>query len=162
MKALKVTKDIVRRGGTVLLVGSNPKYKPVLKSYYLDVKQPYMGHSWVNGVLSNGQFLNDFIPRYGFKMDRAPLSEWLSYNKVSDFLTKFEGYVGCLEKPSLVIFLNTSDLGDAVNEVNSLNIPSMGLTTTSLDISKLTYAIPSNDQSLKTISLFVNLIKLAN
>ena len=62
--------------------------------------------------------------------------------------------------PFIIIFLKQG-LGDAVNEVNSLNIPSIGLATTSLDISKLTYAVPSNDQSLKTISLFVNLIKLA-
>ena len=66
-----------------------------------------------------------------------------------------------LKQPSLVIFLNTTQLSDALDEVNSLNIPSIGLATTSMDRSKLTYPIPSNDQSLKTLATFVELVKQA-
>jgi ribosomal protein S2 len=117
-----------------------------------------MYRSWVNGILSNDTLLKDHLVRYGFKIDRAPMSDWLRRNKVSDFLMKYEGYLNCLKQPNLVIFLNTSRLSDALDEVNSLNIPSIGLSTTSMDTSKLTYPIPSNDQSLKTLTLFVELV----
>jgi len=158
-RALKVIKDISRGGGTVLLVGSNPKYRSIMQNYALEVGQPFMYRSWVNGLLSNDTLLKDHLVKYGFKIDRAPMSDWLRRNKVSDFLMKYEGYVNCLKQPSLVIFLNTSRLSDALDEVNSLNIPSIGLSTTSMDTSKLTYPIPSNDQSLKTVTLFVELVK---
>merc|ERR1712100_267825 len=69
------------------------------------------------------------------------------------------GYINNLNQPSLVVFINTSILSDALDEVNALNIPSVGLATTSMDASQLTYPIPSNDRSLKTVSLFVELIK---
>ena len=45
--------------------------------------------------------------------------------------------------------------------MSSLKIPSVGLATTSMDLNLLTYPIPSNDRSLKTISLFVELVKEA-
>jgi len=157
--ALKVVKDIARRGGTILLVGNSPKYKYIMQSYNLEVGQPFMYRSWVNGLLSNEALLKDHLMRHGFKIDRAPMSDWLRRNKVSDFLMKYEGYINNLKQPSLVVFINTSTLGDALDEVNALNIPSIGLATTSMDASQLTYPIPSNDQSLKTISLFVALIK---
>ena len=158
-RALKLVKHISRNGGTILLVGNNIKYRPLMQSYNLDVGQPYMYRSWINGLLSNDTLLKDHLMKYGFKIDRAPMSDWLRRNKVSDFLMKYEGYVNCLKKPSLVIFLNTSRLSDALDEVNSLNIPSIGLATTSMDISKLSHPIPSNDQSLKTLTTFVELVK---
>lgn len=157
--ALKLIKDISRKGGTILLVGSNPKYRSLMQNYALEVGQPFMYRSWVNGLLSNDTLLKDHLVKYGFKIDRAPMSDWLRRNKVSDFLMKYEGYVNCLKRPSLVIFLNTSRLSDALDEVNSLNIPSVGLATTSMDTSKLTHPIPSNDHSLKTLNLFVEFVK---
>ena len=50
-------------------------------------------------------------------------------------------------------------MSDALAEANSLNIPSIGLCTTSMNASELTYPIPANDQSLKTLALFLELVK---
>ena len=158
-RALPVIEDISRQGGTILLVGNNTKYRPLMQQYNIDVQQPYMYRSWVNGLLSNETLLKDHLMKYGFKIDRAPMSDWLRRNKVTDFLMKYEGYINMLNKPSLIIFLNTSHLSDALAEANSLNIPSIGLATTSMDASELTYPIPSNDRSLKTIALFLELVK---
>jgi len=157
-RALKFVESMSCKGGTILLVGSNTKYRHIMQNYAREVGQPFMYRSWVNGILSNDTLLKDHLVRYGFKIDRAPMSDWLRRNKVSDFLMKYEGYLNCLKQPNLVIFLNTSRLSDALDEVNSLNIPSIGLSTTSMDTSKLTYPIPSNDQSLKTLTLFVELV----
>lgn len=159
--ALNVIKNISAGGGTILLVGNNPKYKYLMESYAQEVEQPFMYRSWVNGLLSNETLLKDHLFTYGFKIDRTPMSDWLRRNKVADFLMKYEGYLNSLKQPSLVIFLNTTQLSDALDEVNSLNIPSIGLATTSMDRSKLTYPIPSNDQSLKTLATFVELVKQA-
>ena len=160
-KSLKFIKDISRQGGTILLVGNDPKFKSVMKQYAQDVKQPYVYRSWVNGLLSNDTILGAHLVRFGFKLERAPLSDWLKRNKAADFLMKYEGYMNHLKRPSLVVFLNTSQLSDALAEVSSLKIPSVGLATTSMDLNLLTYPIPSNDRSLKTISLFVELVKEA-
>jgi len=160
-KSLKFIKDISRHGGTILLVGNDPKFKYVMKQYAQDVKQPYVYRTWVNGLLSNETILGSHLVRFGFKLDRAPLSDWLKRNKAADFLMKYEGYVNHLKRPELVIFLNTSRLSDALDEVNSLKIPSVGLATTSMDLNLLTYPIPSNDRSLKTVTLFVELVKQA-
>jgi small subunit ribosomal protein S2 len=157
-RSLKLIKDTSRKGGTILLVGNNTKYKQIMQTYALDVQQPFIYRNWVNGILSNETLLKNHLVTYGFKIDRSPMSDWLRRNKVSDFLMKYEGYLNCLKQPNLVIFLNTSRLSDALDEVNSLNIPSIGLSTTSMDTSKLTYPIPSNDQSLKTLTLFVELV----
>ena len=132
-----------------------------MKQYAQDVKQPYVYRSWVNGLLSNDTILGAHLVRFGFKLERAPLSDWLKRNKAADFLMKYEGYMNHLKRPSLVVFLNTSQLSDALAEVSSLKIPSVGLATTSMDLNLLTYPIPSNDRSLKTISLFVELVKEA-
>ena len=160
-RALPVIEAISRQGGTILLVGSNTKYRKLMQRYAIEVQQPYMYRSWVNGLLSNETLLKDHLMKYGFKIDRAPMSGWLRRNKVTDFLMKYEGYINNLSRPSLVIFLNTSHLSDALAEANSLNIPSIGLTTTSMDASELTYPIPSNDRSLKTLALFLELVKQA-
>merc|ERR1712078_725094 len=105
-----------------------------MQQYAFEVNQPYMYRSWVNGLLSNDTLLKDF-------------------------LMKYEGYINVLKKQSLVIFLNTSRLSDALAEANSLNIPSIGLSTTAMDASALTYPIPSNDHSMKTLALFLELVK---
>ena len=160
-RALKFVESMSCKGGTILLVGNNPKYKYLMESYAQEVEQPFMYRSWVNGLLSNETLLKDHLFTYGFKIDRTPMSDWLRRNKVADFLMKYEGYLNSLKQPSLVIFLNTTQLSDALDEVNSLNIPSIGLATTSMDRSKLTYPIPSNDQSLKTLATFVELVKQA-
>ena len=158
-RALPIIEEISFRGGTILLVGSNTKYRKLMQQYAFEVNQPYMYRSWVNGLLSNDTLLKDHLMKYGFKIDRAPMSDWLRRNKVTDFLMKYEGYINVLKKPSLVIFLNTSRLSDALAEANSLNIPSIGLSTTAMDASALTYPIPSNDHSMKTLALFLELVK---
>jgi len=160
-RSLKLIKDTSKKGGTILLVGNNTKYKQIMQSYALDVQQPFIYRNWVNGILSNETLLKNHLVTYGFKIDRSPMSDWLRRNKVSDFLMKYEGCINHLEKPSLVIFLNTSQLSDALDEVNSLKIPTVGLTTTSMDASRLNYPIPSNDQSIKTLTSFVELVKRA-
>lgn len=160
-KSIKFIKDISRQGGTILLVGNDPKFKQIMKQYAQDVKQPYVHRTWVNGLLSNETILESHLVQFGFRLDRAPLSDWLKRNKAADFLMKYEGYINNLKRPALVVFLNTSRLSDALDEVNSLKIPSIGLATTSMDLNLLTYPIPSNDRSLKTVSLFVELVKQA-
>ena len=130
-----------------------------MKQYAHDVKQPYVYRTWVNGLLSNDTILGSHLVRFGFKLDRTPLSDWLKRNKAADFLMKYEGYINHLTRPTLVVFLNTSRLSDALNEVNSLKIPSLGLATTSMDLNLLTYPIPSNDRSPKNCKFICRISK---
>ena len=48
-----------------------------MKQYAQDVKQPYVYRSWVNGLLSNDTILGAHLVRFGFKLEKAPLSDWL-------------------------------------------------------------------------------------
>ena len=76
-----------------------------MQQYAFEVNQPYMYRSWVNGLLSNDTLLKDHLVRYGFKIDRAPMSDWLRRNKVTDFLMKYEGYINAF-KPTIFSYLS--------------------------------------------------------
>jgi ribosomal protein S2 len=59
--------------------------------------------------------------------------------------------------PDLIILFTKNQL--VVNEAAALNIPLMGLVDTNNDFSKITYPIPSNDDSIKTLYFFIKLIE---
>ena len=63
------------------------------------------------------------------------------------------------KSPDLVFIIDTKLEHIAVSEANLLNIPIIGIVDTNCDPDKISYPIPGNDDSRRSIDLYCSLIK---
>ena len=159
--SLNVIEEISAKGGTILVVGTREEYKPLIFDFSRKTNQPFFNGKWVNGLLTNFITISDRIANYGTKIDSSSLEDWERNKKVREFLNQYQGLVELKTLPDLIIFLNAEELTGPINEANSVGVLTMGLLNTGGDYNSLNYAIPANDNSIKTIGLFLVLVKLA-
>jgi small subunit ribosomal protein S2 len=157
-RSLRFIEKMAMKGETILLIGTKPEFKEILKYYGRQVNQPFLDKAWVYGILSNPQILDIKIPLFGNKLHFKSMNEYKINKLTKQFLITHSGCVERPKVPGLVIFLNTSDLTSAIKEMNLKNIASTGLVSTTTSLEILTYPIPANDESYETIEFFVTLI----
>ncbi|NLE05418.1 MAG: 30S ribosomal protein S2, partial [Crenarchaeota archaeon] len=79
--------------------------------------------------------------------------------------TKLENQLGGIKEmnhlPDLVFVIDTPREGLAISEARSLGIPVMAIIDTNSDPDVVDYAIPGNDDSIKAINLYMEVIDQA-
>jgi small subunit ribosomal protein S2 len=170
-QALQAMRDIVARGGRVLFVGTKNQAKDKVKESAKRCGQYYVNHRWLGGMLTNWQTISHSIKRL------KELEEMLSKDHDSLGLTKKEILMLTREHEKLQLSLGgIKDMGGqpdalfiidvdkediAVKEANNLGIPVFAIIDTNVDPAGVDYPIPGNDDALRAISLYCDLMSNA-
>jgi len=129
-----------------------------------------MNHRWYGGTLTNWKTISNTIKRLRTiedLLDNDDLSgltkkELLKLNREKEKLdTSIGGIKDMGGLPDLIFVLDTVKEQIAIQEATKLNIPIAAIIDSNSNPDGVTYPIPGNDDSTKSISLFCDLISKA-
>lgn len=165
-KALPVITKAAAANKQILFVGTKKQAKDIVKAAAEKVDMPYVTERWIGGMLTNVATINAQIKKlkdYERRMASGDFEK--RYNKLEvqrfqeeiDVLNvKYGGIKNLNGRPGLVIVMDSITDENAIKEAKNLDVPVVGIVDSNADPSKVTYAIPGNDDSIKGLELLTS------
>jgi small subunit ribosomal protein S2 len=165
-RAMQAVHDIVAGGGRVLWVGTKRQASGPISEAAKKCGQYYVNHRWLGGMLTNWKTISNSIKRLHTLEEQLSQEvtgltkrELLSLTRERD---KLERALGGIKEmgglPDVVFVIDTLKESIAVAEANKLGIPVVGVIDSNSDPSGITYPIPGNDDSIRAINLYCDMI----
>ncbi len=159
--------NLAARGGKILFVGTKKQAQEPIKEAAYRTGQFYVTKRWLGGMLTNFETIKASIDRLR-KTDAMRVSGELElftkkerlqiekdYEKLSEYL---EGIREMKSVPAAIFVVDVPKEHIAVAEARRLGIPVVAILDTNADPDHVDYAIPGNDDAIRSIKLFTNLI----
>ncbi len=166
-RAYVFVRDLVADGGTVLFIGTKKQAQDSIQSYAERCNMPYVNERWQGGMLTNFHTIAKRIAkmkefqrmRDSGEFDAMPKKEALQLGRE---LTKLERNLGGIrdmeEHPGAVFILDTKKEYIAVTEARKLGVPIVAVVDTNCDPDLVDYAIPGNDDAIRSGRLMARVI----
>ncbi len=170
-KALDFVAETVGQGKQVLFVATKRQAQDIVKQLAEDVKQPYVTERWLGGMLTNWPTISGRVKRLHEleeKMASGELAGKYSKLEVQRFQEEIDsmnaiygGIKNMGARPGAVFVFDVVADVNAVKEARKLGLPIIALIDTNADPSVADYAVPCNDDAIRTIQLVADLAKKA-
>ena len=167
-KAFAFVKETVSRGGQVLFVGTKKQAQEAIAEQATRVGMPFVNQLWLGGMLTNFQTISKRISRLkeleGMDFDKVAGSgltkkELLMLRREKDKLEKDLGGIRDMNRtPQAVWVVDTKKEHLAVDEARKLHIPIIGILDTNCDPDEVDFAIPGNDDAIRSVALLTRVI----
>jgi len=167
-KAYAFVKKTVANGGQILFVGTKKQAQESISEQASRVGMPFVNQRWLGGMLTNFQTISQRIARLkeleAMDFDTVTGSgltkkELLMLSREKDKLAKDLGGIRDMPKtPQAVWIVDTKKEHLAVDEARKLRIPIVGILDTNCDPDEVDYAIPGNDDAIRSVSLLTRII----
>ncbi len=167
VEAYDAVRSIVKDGKSILFVGTKKQAQLVIEQEAKRCNMPYINNRWLGGMLTNFTTIKKSIATLKKieKMESDGTFESLTKKEVS-LLTKqknkLEKNLGGIKDmkalPGAVFIIDTKKEAIAVTEAKKLGIPVVAVVDTNCDPTDITFPIPGNDDAIRAISLFVEII----
>ncbi len=167
-QAYAFVKETVSRGGQVLFVGTKKQAQEAVADQATRVGMPYVNQRWLGGMLTNFHTMVKRIQRLkeleAMNFDDVAASgltkkELLGLRREKDKLAKTLGGIREMTRvPQAVWIIDTKKEHLAVDEARKLRIPIIGILDTNCDPDEVDYAIPGNDDAIRSVALLTRVI----
>ena len=167
-KAYGFVKETVARGGQILFVGTKKQAQEAIAEQATRVGMPYVNQRWLGGMLTNFATISkrtakmkelealDFTNAAGSGMTKKEL---LQEERKKDKLEKTLGGIRDMHRlPQAVWIVDTKKEHLAIDEARKLHIPIVGILDTNCDPDEVDYAIPGNDDAIRSVALLTRII----
>ncbi|MBQ6216637.1 MAG: 30S ribosomal protein S2 [Erysipelotrichaceae bacterium] len=160
-------KSIAEEGGKVLFVGTKKQAQQIILDEATRSGSFYINQRWLGGTLTNFRTIQKRIKRLieieQMETDGTisvyPKKEQVLIHKEAVRLENFLGGIKEMKKlPDAVVVVDPKEDHNAVSEAKKLGIPVFGLADTNCDPATVDYAIPANDDAIKSIKLMMSLL----
>jgi small subunit ribosomal protein S2 len=161
-EAYEFVKELGRREGVVLFVGTKKQAQDVVADQAGRVGMPYVNTRWLGGMLTNFQTISGRLARLRElrEMERSGAFEYLPKKEVIRLRTEKEklernlGGIQDLERlPDAIFVIDTKKEHIAVTEARKLGLPIIAIVDTNCDPDEVDYIIPGNDDAIRSVSL---------
>lgn len=161
-RAQEALKNIVQKGGDVLLVGTKKQAKDIIQLEAERCNMPYVTERWLGGTLTNFITIKKSVKRLknlekkstDGTYDKVTKKEILQIEREKEKLNTVLGGIRDMNHlPAAVFIVDAKKEAIAVREANRLNIPVFGLADTNTDPDPIDYIVPCNDDAFKAINL---------
>ncbi|KAL9106030.1 MAG: hypothetical protein Q9227_008873 [Pyrenula ochraceoflavens] len=149
-RACRVVQEVARAGGLILFVGTRPGFRDMVVQAAKRSKGYHIFDRWTPGSLTNGQ---QILGRGRLKVVDAMDQEVASYTK------QLDEYPAA--RPDLVVCLNPLENEVCLHECGLYNVPTIGIVDTDTNPAWVTYPIPANDDSLRSVTLITMAMAMA-
>lgn len=165
-KALHAIYNCVKDGGRVLFVGTKIQARHAIREAALRCGQYYVDHRWLGGTLTNWNTISASLKKLREIEEKVNSPEFSSYTKKEQLmfrreLDKYNKTLGGIRSmgglPDMVLVIDLKKEDIAVKEANHLGIPIVGIVDTNVDPQEVAYAIPGNDDSLRSNKFYCTL-----
>ncbi|PJJ71785.1 small subunit ribosomal protein S2 [Diaminobutyricimonas aerilata] len=166
-RAYEFVRETVAHGGTVLFVGTKKQAQQAIAEQATRVGQPFVNQRWLGGLLTNFSTVSKRLARmkeleeidFDDTTKGFTKKELLIKRRELDKLHKTLGGIRNLTKtPSALWIVDPKREHLAVDEATKLGIPIIGILDTNADPDELQYAIPGNDDAIRSVTLLTRII----
>ncbi|MBA3628103.1 MAG: 30S ribosomal protein S2 [Actinobacteria bacterium] len=166
-RSYKFIRDLVAGGGTVLFVATKRQVQDAVEDQAKRAGMPYVNFRWLGGMLTNFRTIHERIKRMREledmvstgSLDAMSKKEALSLRREYEKLSRNLGGLRDLDKPPDAIYvLDTKKEEIAVREAKKLGIPIVAVLDTNCDPDDVDYAIPGNDDAIRSGALLTRII----
>jgi small subunit ribosomal protein S2 len=166
-EAYEYARDLGRRGGIVLFVGTKKQAQEVITEHAERVGMPSVTTRWLGGMLTNFQTVSRRLLRLRElqEMERTgafdylPKKEAIRLRHERDKLERNLGGMRNLERlPDAIFVIDTKKEHIAVNEARKLGLPVIAIVDTNCDPDEVDYVIPGNDDAIRSVTLVTRVI----
>lgn len=169
--ALDFIANVAAQGKQVLFVGTKRQSKDIVTKLAEDTKMPFVTNRWLGGMLTNWPTISTQIKRLKdleAKMESGELANKYNKLEVQRFQEEIDamnaiygGIKNMAQRPGAVFVFDMVQDVNAVREARKLNVKVVGLVDTNADPTQADYAIPCNDDAIKTIELVADYLRTA-
>ena len=166
IEAYDAVRSVVKQGKTDLFVGKKKQAQQAIETEANAAACRGVNHRWLGGMLTN--FSTIKIHRHTQKIERMEndgtfnaltKKEISLLEKQKEKLEKNLGGIKDMkELPGAIFVIDTKKEAIAIAEATRLGIPVIAVVDTNCDPTYITYPIPGNDDAIRAISLFVEII----
>ncbi len=169
-KAFDAVKEMSRNGGNILFVGTKKQAVQSIKEAAEKCDMYYINNRWLGGMLTNFSTIKKSIARLkriekeevDGTFDKLPKKEVILLLKEKDKLEKnFAGIKDMENLPDMLFVIDPMQEAIAVSEARKLGIPVVAVVDTNCNPEVIDYPIPGNDDAIRAISLFANVVSSA-
>lgn len=159
--------ESVGSGGKILFVGTKKQAQEIMAEEALRAGQYYVNNRWLGGMLTNFKTVKQSVDRLRAieemskdgTFEKLPKKEVI---KLSRELAKLEknlsGVKDMTKLPKAIFVIDPNREHIAVDEARKLGIPIVATIDTNCNPELIDYCIPANDDSIRSIKLFVSAI----
>lgn len=167
--AYEFMRTTVSRGGKVLFVGTKKQAQEIVRDAAGGANQYYVNYRWLGGMLTNFKTIKQSIERLrklsematDGTFEKLPKKEMVMLSRELEKLEKnLAGIKDMTKPPKVIVIVDPKKEHIAVKEAHNLEIPIVAMLDTNCDPDEVDYPIPANDDSIRSISLFME--KLAH
>lgn len=169
-KAFDAVKEMARNGGNILFVGTKKQAVQSIKEAAEKCDMYYINNRWLGGMLTNFSTIKKSIARLkriekeevDGTFDKLPKKEVILLLKEKERLEKnFAGIKDMENLPDMLFVIDPMQEAIAVSEARKLGIPVVAVVDTNCNPEVIDYPIPGNDDAIRAISLFANVVSSA-
>ena len=159
--------EIVGKGKTILFVGTKKQAQDAVREEATKCGMPYVHNRWLGGLLTNRNTMSKRIERLRElrKQNEDGYFDTLSKkdkNFLSEELEKLEKNIGGVADlngmPDALFIVDTNKEVNAVKEARRLGIPIIAILDTNCDPDDVDYKLPGNDDAIRSIRLFCQIV----
>lgn len=162
--AANFVENLAANKGKILFVGTKRQSREIVAQEVTRCKMFYINQRWLGGTLTNFQTIRQSIHRLrkieeistNGTYDKLPKKEVLNLERQKFKLNRNLGGIKDMHGlPDALVVIDAHREIIAVNEAKRLGIPIVAITDTNADPTGLDYIIPGNDDSIKSLTLFI-------
>lgn len=167
LKACNFLYDVAHNGQSILFVGTKKQARDIIKEAAEKSGMFYVTERWLGGLLTNFETIRKSVLRLekieGMKADRTfeklSKKEGSQLNKELLRLKKnLDGVHEMKKLPEALFVIDPNRESIAVKEAVRLKIPIAALVDTNCDPDLIDYAIPGNDDAIRSVRLITGII----
>lgn len=169
-EAYEAIRKTVLAGKSVLFVGTKKQSQEAIAMAAQNCGMPYVDYHWLGGMLTNFHTIKHTIARLK-KLEKMESEGTLAtFTKKEQSLIqkdltrlnrKFGGIKNMTELPGILFVIDVRTDMLAIAEANKLNIPVVAIVDTNSDPTGIDYPIPGNDDAIRAISLYADIVSKA-
>ena len=166
-QALHAIREVAASGGRILFVGTKKSCSDVIAESAQSCGQYYVNHRWLGGMMTNFSTVSNSINRLK-DLDERLASEEINALSKKEILKmtrdrdKLNNSLGGIRDmgglPDMLFVIDTIKDSIAIEEAKTLNIPVVAVLDSNSNPDGIDYPIPGNDDALRAVSLYCNLI----
>ncbi|KAG5297421.1 mitochondrial ribosomal protein subunit S2 [Histoplasma ohiense] len=146
-RAAKVVREVARNGGLILFVGTRKGQRRIVVNAAERAKGCHVFQRWIPGSLTNSEQILGHCGKQVVNAFDEPLP---GYEAQLDALPAL--------KPDLVVCLNPLENRPLLHECGLHVIPTIGVIDTDANPTHVTYPIPANDDSLRSVAVIAGVL----
>jgi small subunit ribosomal protein S2 len=166
-KAYRAIESLSAEGKTSIFVGTKRQAKESVQEDATRSGMYYINERWLGGILTNFKTIKMSMERLenleamekDGRIDQLSKKEKLRVEKQKAKLLKvLSGIRGMTAIPSCLVVVDTKNEEIAVKEARKLGLTIIGLVDTNCDPDEVDFAVPANDDAIRSIKLFTRVL----